>query len=527
MRGGNVLAKRAGAKLPPVNEATAKTFQAPAPYGGWNARGNIAAMPITDAIQMDNVVPGTVDVALRKGSATWSTGFVANIRSFLPYASGSASKLFASTAAGIYDVTAGGAIGAAVATCTNGNWITCNFTNSGGSWMTCVNGVDNLKLYDGTTWTTVTGVSAPAITGLATTSLSSVQMHKFRQWFIEKNSMNLWYLATNAVSGALTQFPVGPLFKHGGSLVAMGTWTIDAGSGPDDYFVFVTTKGELAMYKGTDPSSSTTWALVGVFDVAPPLGAKPFCDINGDLLYLCQQGLFPLSRLLQSAILDRTTAVSYKIDGAFLDSAFNYKNNFGWQVTLFKPGNLLLVNIPVSSDTVSYQYVMSITSKSWCRFLSWDASCWCVFNDELYYAGGTTLRKAWTGTADVSTPITGTVAQAYHNMGVNGQKQVSLVRPNISIANSATVRLRLDADFKAFGGSSSLTYSAFTGGSLWGTALWGTGIWDAGASPAESKWLTVPNDLGYLHSMVMEITTSVASFVWTSTNFAVKPAGIL
>jgi len=527
MRGGPSVAQRAGAKLRVMDEAITRTTQDPAPYGGWNARGNIAAMPSTDALQMDNVVPGIVDVQLRKGSVAWSTGFAANIRSFLPYNSPSTGKLFASTAAGIYDVTAGGAIGAAVASCTNGAWHTTNFTNSGGSYMVAVNGVDNLKLYDGATWVTVTGVSAPAITGLATTSLSTVQMHKFRLWFIEKNSMNLWYLATNAVSGALTQFPVGPLFKMGGSLVALGTWTFDSGTGPDDYLVMVTSEGELAAYRGTDPSSSTTWALVGVFDIGPPLGTKPFCNFGGDLLYLNTRGLFPLSRFLQSTAIDRTEAISYKIDGAFQDAAVDYGANFGWQVLHFKAADLLVANIPVSSDTISYQYVMNVANKSWCRFLSWDAACWTVFNDELYYAGGTTLRKAWQGTSDADVAITGTVAQAYHNMGMNAQKEVMLVRPNVSIANSATVTLRLDADFKLYGGSSQITYSALGTGSLWGTGLWGTAIWDAGATPVESKWLTVPNDPGYMHSFSIQITTSLASFTWTSTNFAIKRAGIL
>jgi len=527
MRGGPALSRRAGQQPRPVQEATTRTSQDPAPYGGWNARGNIAAMPVTDALQMDNFVPGIVDVQLRKGSTEWSTGFAANIRSFLPYNSPTASRLFASTAAGIYDVTVPGAIGAAAATCTNGEWITTNFTNSGGSYLVAVNGVDNLKLYNGATWTTITGVSVPAITGLATSSLASVHMHKYRLWFIEKDSLNLWYLATNAVSGALTQFPVGPLFKQGGSLVAMGTWTVDSGRGPDDYFVFVTSKGELAVYAGTDPSSSTTWALLGVYDIGPPLGKKPFCEFGGDLLYLNLRGLFPLTKFLQSTAVEKTEAISYKIDGAMQAAATDYKTNFGWQVVHYKAADLLVTNIPVSSDTVSYQYVMNVANKSWCRFLSWDASCWCVFNDDLYYAGGTTLRKAWQGTADAGDPINGTVVQAYHDMGYRGQKQIALLRPNVSIANSATLVLHIDADFKAFGGSSQIGFSALGSGGIWGTGLWGTALWDAGALPVESKWLTVPNDLGYLHAFGMQVTTSVASVTWTSTNFAIRPAGIL
>jgi hypothetical protein len=47
--------------------------------------------------------------------------------------------------------------------------------------------------------------------------------------------------------------------------MAMADWSIDAGIGIDDYAAFISDQGEVALYKGSDPTSATTWALVGTF----------------------------------------------------------------------------------------------------------------------------------------------------------------------------------------------------------------------------------------------------------------------
>lgn len=527
MRGGPKLS-RVSQTLQPVRDArTAATVQIPAPYGGWNARGNLANMPALDAIVLDNIFPGVQEVSLRKGMAGFKTGFGGPVHSLLTYNGPASLKLFASTDTAIYDSTVAGAIGASVATCTYGWWSQVNFSTAGGSFMLLANGVDNMKLYDGTTWTTITGVSVPAITGVSTSILNYLTLHKKRVWMVEEDSMNLWYLPADSIAGAATQFPVGSLFRKGGKVVAAGSWTFDGGQGSDDYFVIVTSNGEIAVYQGTDPASAASWALVGVFEAGSPVGRKPLMNFGGDLLYLSRTGLFPLSKLLQSTIMDRSTAFSYKIDGAFLSAATDYSANEAWEMCLFRLGNFMIVNIPVSNDDVSYQYVMNTITGAWCRFTGWNANCWAISNDQLYFGGETKVYQAWTGTDDDTVPITATWAQAYNVLGRNSQKSISMVRPNFSLAGSATLIMRFDADFKTFGGQTSITYSDGVGQSLWDTAIWDAALWPSGAMVLEPKWTTIPGELGYMHSFVGQLTTSTASFSWTSLNYAFQPAGIL
>lgn len=521
MRGGPGPKGRGGPPRMPQNEATARPSSHPSPYGGWNARGNLANMRPEEAILLDNLFPGVQTISIRKGRTDWATAAPTTIRALLPYSGLTTDKLFAATHAGIYNVTAGGAFGAADVVCTNGFWESIMMATAGGNFLFAVNGTDLAKTYDGAAW------AIPAITVATSSTWSYLAVHKKRIWAVQKNTTDLWYLPVDSIAGAATKFPVGSLFAKGGRVVAIASWTLDSGSGIDDLFVILTSNGEIAIYQGTDPASSATWALVGVYNVARPVGAKPLLSYGGDLLYHSQIGLLPLSALRQSAILDTSTAISFNIDGAFLEAAENYGINVGWQMITHKAANLLIVNIPVSQDVLSYQYVMNTITKKWCRFTAWNASCWATVGGLLYFAGGTTVSKAWTGVTDAGTPIVGTCAQAYAPIGGRGQKNITLARPNFGIGGTASISLALDADFKTFDGQSLFSYTPASSGATWDSSLWDTGLWDGGGSLFEPTWRTVPGILGYLHSFRLQVTTSSGSFVWTSTDFAYRPAGIL
>ena len=69
---------------------------------------------------------------------------------------------------------------------------------------------------------------------------------------------------TGSVGGAAQVLDLSSIAKYGGHLVDLDTWTIDAGYGVDDNLVFITSNGEVIVYRGTDPSSAATWALAGV-----------------------------------------------------------------------------------------------------------------------------------------------------------------------------------------------------------------------------------------------------------------------
>lgn len=508
---------------PVMRQVTSGLTSVTAPVGGWDLTSPVSAMRADRALVLDNLFPSPQEVSLRKGFSSHATGLGATVYSLIHYASGSATKRFAATNAGIYDITAGGAVGAAAISLTDGKLITLNYSNTSGSYLFCVNGVDTLKLFDGTTWTSITGVSVPAITGITTSDISYVHSFKKRVWFIEKNSMSAWYLGTSAISGAATEFPLGEIFTKGGKLLSMASWTLDAGEGADDYLAFATSQGEIAIYKGTDPSSASAWFLVGVYSVGVPISSRCFLKFGGDLLYLSKDGLMGLSSGLQSTSIDRSKSISYLIQPAFTEAAQLYGANFGWQIENYSAANFLFVNVPVSTGQ-SHQYVMNTINKSWCRFTNMDATCWLVSESSLYFAEGAVVYQAWNGTSDNGSAVDGLCVSAFHKFGMPGAKHIELVQPVFEISASVSAYFALDKDFVTSLDTSLVTLGA-SSSSVWDTATWDSAVWSTGLD-LTTFWLTIPNHVGYSHSLRLRISSSTSTFAWSTTNFIVKPAGL-
>lgn len=522
MRGPRYRRSYRGGQLPPApaNEADGYVYSLPPPIGGWNTARAPVMMPETDALVLDNIYPDINDIRLRGGISEWATGLSGGwVRSFLKYVGGASSKIFASTDTGIYNVTLTGAVGAAASSCTNGDWEYSNLANSGGNYLIAVNGTDAAKLYNGTTW------SATTISGVTDSNLNHVVLFKRRLWFIEKNTMNAWYLAADAIGGAATVFRFGPVFPKGGYLVAQFVWSVDGGNGLDDYLITVSSEGEIAVYGGTDPASASTFALVGTYDVGVPLGKKCFVKYGGDVLYLSTRGIFPLSRMLISA--NRSDAISQKIDDAFKSSSTLYKANIGWHGVIYPEVNALVVNVPVIEETTYHQYVMNDVTKAWCRFTGWDLHSFTVFNDVLYAGGDGTVYLAWVGSTDDGEPITGISAQAYSNYARGLQKQPQLIRPVLSIQGTATVLARIDADFKNMIDNSVLALNFNGNTALWDEAVWDSSVWSGEDGDIESKWTAVPGEPGYLHSLRIQITTSSGELSWKGTNILSRMCGVL
>ncbi len=509
-------------KVPPPAPATI-----PAPVGGWNARDPLASMNQLDAVVMDNIYPETASVRLRPGRVTWATGITGNIKTVMGYNSGTASKLFAASASGIWDVTAQAAVGAVAITATDGKFEYINVTTSGGSYLAAVNGVDKLKLFDGTTWTNIDAASTPAITGVATTDLIDIHLFKRRVWFIQKNTTDLWHLSVDSFAGAATKFPLGPVFSRGGKLIAMGSWTIDGGQGLDDYFVIVTSEGEAAVYQGTDPTAAATWALVGVYYVGKPIGRRCLKKYGGDLLYLSELGLTPMSKLLQSATIDRSQAVSDKIKQAYADAVQTYRSVFGWDIVINPVYNAVQINVPQVEASLSYQYIMNNLTKSWCRFTGWSADCFGEFGSDIYSGMGTKVYKNWIGTADDAVGISSRCQQAYFKAG-SSQAQVELFRPNFTYAGSVTLQSAFDVDFDMFTMSpTQATYAYAATQALWGTGRWGTAVWSGTQTPSGKQWLSNPNNPGIFRSLRLQTTSTNATFNWVSTDYLLKGTGPL
>lgn len=474
----------------PPRRANSRVASIPAPTGGINARDNIASMPPTDALVLENFFPQPSYIELRKGSETHATGLPGWAESLMPYSSGSSDKLFAVASTGIYDVTAPGAIGAAaVGGLLSARWSSINVGTAGGQFLYafCDDVADKPRLYNGTTWTAIDGASVPAITGVTTSTLRSPALWGARVWAVERNTMNAWYLPAASVAGAATKIDLGGLFTRGGELVGIVTASLVSNTTLADYIGFLTSNGELALYSGTDPASSSTFGLVGIFRMGRPIGDRSFFRYAGDVVFICEDGFVQLSRLIKER--DEAQALSYKIQRLVADDVTAHGTNFGWQGLVYEAGSKLIINVPTTQQGVSHQYVMATEKPAWCLYTGWNAACLCILADQLYFGADGVVVKADVGTADDGAQIDGSCKPAFNYFGSRAQKLFKMVRPMIGSNGTinATVSMNLDFMDAPPAGAPSFAGSP---GSPWDSSPWDTSVW-AAAERVQTQWQSV------------------------------------
>lgn len=511
---------------PRVRADISRSYPLPAPVGGWNARDALQNMPPEDAPILDNwwVTPTTVN--LRNGYTNFSTGLVNQVETILAYSGGASNKLFGIAGSNVYDCTAGGAVGAASVTgLTNARWQYINNSTAAGNYLQMVNGADKMRVFDGTNWH-ADGDGAPYdITNVNSNVLININVHKFRVWFVQKNTLKMWYLPTGAIGGAAVQFDLSGTAMLGGYIVCMYTWTIDAGYGVDDLAVFITNRGEVIVYRGTDPSSANTWALVGIWRIGAPIGNRPCLKFAGDLLIICHDGVYPMSGALQSSRTNPRIALTDKIQSATSDAIDSYSANFGWQLVQFPKLNMLLLNVPVSMGQ-QQQFVMNTITKNWARFTGWTANCWELYQDDIYFGGNGIVAKAWDGLSDAGTNINADALQAFNYFKEPGvQKRFTMIRPTIQTNGSPAIQASLNIDFDLNNYSSPIAFSPISA-ATWDTAVWDTSVWGGGLNVSQ-LWQSVAVYPGRCAGVRFLCASQGIEVVWASTDIVYERGAIL
>lgn len=504
-------------------QAVSAPVSLPAPVGGWNARDALPNMPPLDAVALTNWYPATTECVLRSGYTRYATGITGQVETLMNYSGGTTSKMFAIAGGKVYDVSSSGAVGAAVVTgLSNSRFEFCNVANSAGQTYLCMaNGADGPRLYNGSTWST------PTITGTGLTSTKLDQPITFmnRMWFVESGTMNVWYLGTQAVSGAATKLDLSAYLYKGGYIIDHATWTIDAGNGVNDHYVVVTSNGQVIVFEGSDPSSATTWAMRGVWDIGSPVGKRSMYKYSGDLLIICQDGLVPMSAALQSSRVNPKVALTDKIQYAVSEAISTYGANFGWQTIYVPHINQLWLNVPIAEGQNQQQFVMNTITGAWCNYTGWQANTWLVYNDLPYFGGNGFVGKAWDTYADNGTNINGFGLQAFNHFNTAGKlKRFTMSRPILRSNGSPSIYAGINVDFDTSEPVTSLTFSPTSYGA-WDTGIWDTALW-AGALNVVQNWQGI-NGVGYYAAPIVKVASNGIQTTWVSTDVVMEQGGIL
>jgi len=365
------------------------------------------------------------------------------------------------------------------------------------------------------------------ITGVNSNRFINVNLFKNRLYFTEKDSMTCWYLDVDAIGGVASPLYFGGIARNSGYLQAMGTWTLDAGQGADDYAVFVTSMGEVIVYNGTDPDTAETWALKGVWQLGQTFNRRCFFKWSGDLLLLTQDGLVPLASALQSSRLDPRVNLTDKIYYAVSQAATQFYSNFGWQINYFASENMLLLSIPTNSGME--QYVMHSITKSWARFTGIEAYCWEVAGDNgMYFGGDGYVGSFYTAFADDGDNINAAAQQAYSYFDSPGQqKRFTLVRPILqSDGGVPGVLCGLSTDFQPVDNLGSISFNPSTlEVGLWDSSVWDDANWSGGLITTKI-WQGVTG-IGYTGSINLTVASQGIELHWASTDYVMERGGVL
>ena len=377
---------------------------------------------------------------------------------------------------------------------------------------------------------TVTGTVTPkvnfAITGVNPSTFAFITMWKQRLFCVQKDTLSAWYLPSLNIGGAASQLDFSQVFKKGGSLLAVVDWSLDGGIGIDDYVAFITTEGEVAVYKGTDPAVAANWGLVGIYQIGQPIGRNCTMQLAGDDLIIARDGVVPLSKMILAAESDDSAAITNRIRTLMMEYAGSYNALDGWQMILYPAQNALIVNVPVGvgASLQSVQLVMNTVTGAWSRFTGWNAACFERHKGDLYFGTTTAVKKAWVGTADGSTQIAFEALQAFDTMDSAAGKQVNMVKFVVSTDGTFGLVVGVNADYDVSPPTGTPTFTPVVQ-SNWDSANWGGANWGGDLS-VQRDWQTC-TAFGVALAAHLTGAISGSQLRWMATEYLITKGSVL
>lgn len=329
------------------------------------------------------------------------------------------------------------------------------------------------------------------------------------------------------MSGALSDFDLSQVSDLGGTLVAMGSWSRDAGDGLSAVIVFVMSSGELIVYDGDNPGDASAWSKVGSFITGEPIGDRPLVNIGGDLVVITRQGVLPVSTLLRGGTPADVDATNYgKVRQDFVSAAVANGADYGWSGIRDSANNNLIVNVPVGGGSYR-QYVYNLTAGAWSRFTGIDAVQWATFGGNVYFGGGGGKVFQLGGVNDDGTAIAVKAKTSFNYFGNRTtQKQITAVRPVIQLDGTQAMSVVLDSDFSDQAISATNTSIAgLTTGSLWNAANWNAGVW--GGPPTPNDKFVSANSIGRNHALRLEANITGQNLSWISVDYVGQSGGVI
>jgi hypothetical protein len=389
-------------------------------------------MPVKDAEVLDNWVPDINAVKPRKGYQQFASGVgTADVHTLATFVTSiGTNKFLAAGGTSIYDISSGTA-SLLKTDLPPRAWDTISFNNR----LILCNGGGPPQEYDGTT------VSNASFSQTISTKFFAAHVFKNRVYYAAADELAFWYTELFASTGTITKFPLAGIAERGGSVVAISSWTVDGGSGPDDFLAIFTSEGEVLVYQGTDPG--TDFFIIGRFYIGRIVDHHAIAQIYGRLLVVTDRDYIYLPDQLATQGGGRDT----KLSGAAQNAVRAYGNSSGWQTFYSANEGLAIINVP-DSRTSSVQHVTNVKTGAACRFTGINARSWTEFGGDLYFGGVDGTVNRYTGTQDGSSAIKCIAVTAPSRLARAAEGLVTAYRSRITSNGTYTLTTALRFDFE-------------------------------------------------------------------------------
>jgi hypothetical protein len=442
------------------------------------------------------------------------------ISTMIPYY-GSPQKIVAAAGAWIYDLAGTGIKGGF----TSDDFAWTSFSNlSSVDYTIMVNGFDGVWSWDGTTFAAET-VTAPAgETWVVPAKFDKVRGHMNRLWFADSQNLAVYYLPVQTKAGAVFVVPLNAIFKRGGNIRGIYTWSIDGGVGLDDAIAIFTSNGEVAIYSGVDPASD--FKLVGVFRFDAPMSKDSIINFGGDLYVMISTGLVPMTTLIRAET-EQLGKADLNVMKDFEDVSKVTRDLYGWQAMLNPHSNHAICNMPLGNGEYQ-QMVRKMPGQIWAKWRDVPARCWGWLNNVLYFGSqdGQICRMGPEYLNDHGKAIEADVRFAWSNFNSVSKKNFKMVRLYSITDGQPRPFMDLEVDYNNIPPTNQPEVTAGpSGGAAWDIATWDVDFWAQNTQPRQN-WQGVTG-LGRVGAVRVRINVSGATFSLTGADVLYELGGLM
>lgn len=348
-----------------------------------------------------------------------------------------------------------------------------------------------------------------ASTWVSPNTFQIVVAHMNRLFFADSNNLAIYYLPLQQKSGAVKVFPLNAVFRRGGTIRAMYTWSVDGGAGMDDHLVVFSSNGECVIYKGIDPD--TDFTLVGIYRFDSPMSKHSIAQYGGELYVLISTGLVPMSTLMRAET-EHLGQMERSVTSLFLANAIAHRSDRGWQTFLNPSTGRMFCNLPQGAPNRYRQLVRHMPKSVWTTFAGVPARCWNWLDPIVYFGddSGNVYEMHPTHLSDDGNGIRVDVQMAWNSFGTASDKQFKGVTTYYSSNGDVHPTVDIHVGYNSATPQNTPDIGDTAEGAEWDLAVWDESYWASG-DRALSFWNGV-SAFGHVGAIRMTAVLTNASF---------------